>query len=101
MTELTDLRTATPLTQTLLYTYATGCTNALITTEWKTASVQALEYVANPITWTGFGGSTITVPVTYPSLIVTLLKPGEQLVIVYSFTGIMSYGLLDRLTNML
>ena len=86
--QITDLRTATPLTY--IWTAAVlDCADSpttLVESDVATIGNMA-SFSAYPVTWVfDLADGTITLTYTYPDLIVTMLTPGEQITDVQSFT---------------
>jgi hypothetical protein len=60
----------------------TDCSSTPTTfVEWDTVTVSKQTYTALPVTWSfNLQAGSITVPYTYPDLIVTVFTPGEVIV---------------------
>jgi len=82
LTTFTDLRATTAFTYVETYYNITDCdTSPFIFTEWRTAYVRGSTYAGNTVTITLQSGNTF-VTYTFPDLIVTLLQPGDTVIMV-------------------
>jgi hypothetical protein len=92
LTTLTDLHATTAFTYVETYYDITDCETApFIYTEWRTAYVRGSSYPGDTVTITLQSGNTF-VTYTFPDLRVTLLQPGDTMIMVspnYILLGIM------------
>ena len=85
LTGLSDLRTATPLTyvETLV---VSGCGSTPYSfTEWRTAYVSGTPYPAlAAVTQIPAPSGTVEITFTYANLLMTMLQPGDTILVVIS-----------------
>jgi hypothetical protein len=90
LTTLTDLRETTALTYVETYYNITDCeTSPFIYTEWRTAYVRDSTYPGNTVTIT-LQSANVLVSYTFPDLILTLLQPGDTVIMVFPYYKILS-----------